>query len=82
MSMLHYKHFVKGKRGRAGLKELYSNIFINSKCYSPTQYRLVLWEIANNSSCSGLPDDTHILDNMYKIKMAPAFKRTMFFINT
>ena len=68
MSLVHFKHFLKGRKGKQALDNLCEDMFLRETYYSSIQYRLVLYAIQNNTSFLGIKSDnlvtTRILDSI------------------
>lgn len=54
MSLIHFKHFLKGRKGKQALDNLSEDMFLHETYYSSVQYRLVLYAIQNNTSFLGV----------------------------
>lgn len=68
MSLVHFKHFLKGRKGKQALDNLSEDMFLHETYYNSVQYRLVLYAIQNNTSFLGIKSDNlvtaRILDSI------------------
>ena len=78
MSLIHFKHFLKGRSGKQALKNLCDDMFLREPYYSSIQYRLVLYAIHKNTSNSGIRSHNLILINNQRILNSQALCRARY----
>jgi hypothetical protein len=78
MSLIHFKHFIKGRNGKLALRNLCDDMFLREPYYSSMQYRLVLYAIQENTSNRGIRNHNLILINNQRILNSQALCRTRY----
>lgn len=78
MSLIHFKHFLKGKNGKQALKNLCVDMFLRESYYSSIQYRLVLYAIQKSTSNKGIRNHNLVLINNQRILNSQALCRARY----
>lgn len=78
MSLVHFKHFLKGRKGKQALDNLSEDMFLHETYYSSVQYRLVLYAIQKNTSFLGIKSDILVTINNSRILDGIALRRARY----
>lgn len=78
MSLVHFKHFLKGRKGKQALDNLSGDMFLRETYYSSVQYRLVLYAIQKNTSLLGVRNDNLVIINNSRILDGIALRRARY----
>ena len=78
MSLVHFKHFLKGKKGKQALNNLCEDMFLRETYYSSIQYRLVLFAVHKNTSLLGVRNDNLVIINNSRILDGIALRRARY----
>ena len=78
MSLVHFKHFLKGRKGKQALDNLSEDMFLHETYYSSVQYRLVLYAIQNNTSFLGMKSDSLVTINNARILDSIVLRRARY----
>lgn len=78
MALVHFKHFLKGRKGKQALDNLCEDMFLRETYYSSIQYRLVLYGIQKNTSLLGIRNNNLVIINNSRILDGIALRRARY----